>query len=136
MKPPRETARTGNRACVMNPVRCATALAMLAILFPVTALAARQPTFKEREAVTAALPASVKRYPVGCVFLRTVISNSGRYATVVPVFLNALRLPCVKYASNGYWILRKTTRWKVVFVGSESPPCPLGIPRDLVRCTP
>jgi hypothetical protein len=109
---------------------------MLAIVVPVGALAARQPTFKEREAITAALPAAFKRYPVGCVFLRTVVSNNGRYATVAPVFLNALRMPCVKYASNGYWILRKATRWKIVFTGSEPPACSLGVPHDLVRCAP
>jgi hypothetical protein len=109
---------------------------MVAVVVPAATLAARQPTLSEREAITAALPASFQRYPVGCVFLSTTVSNNGHYATVTPVFLNALRQPCVKYASNGYWILKKTTRWKVVFVGSVSPPCSLRIPRDLVRCTP
>ena len=121
---------------VLLLVRCATSIALLAILVPASALASRQPTFREREAITAALPAAFRSYPVGCVFLRTVVSNSGRYATVEPVFLNALRQPCLKYASNGYWILRKTTKWKVVFSGSEPPPCSLGVPRDLVRCKP
>jgi hypothetical protein len=116
--------------------RSATAIATLALLIPASALAARQPTLAEREAITAALPADFKRYPVGCVFLRTAVSNDGRYATVTPLFLNALRQPCVSYASNGYWVLRRTTRWKVVFEGSVSPPCSLRVPRDLVRCTP
>jgi hypothetical protein len=116
--------------------RSATAIATLAMLVPASALAARQPTLPEREAITAALPADFKRYPVGCVFLRTAVSNDGRYATVTPAFLNALRPPCARYASNGYWILRKTTRWKVIFEGSESPPCSLRVSRDLVRCLP
>ena len=106
------------------------------MLMPAPALAARQPTLTERAAITAALPADFKRYPVGCVFLRTAVSNNGRYATVTPVILNGLQQPCVKYASNGYWILRKTTRWKIVFEGSVSPPCSLRVPRDLARCTP
>jgi len=116
--------------------RSVTVIATLAMLLPVSALAARQPTPIEREAITAALPAAFKRYPVGCVFLRTAVSNNGQYATVRPVILNGLRQPCVKYTSDGYWILRKSTRWKIVFEGSESPPCSLRVPRDLARCTP
>lgn len=106
------------------------------MLMPASALAARQPTLTEREAITAALPADFKRYPVGCVFLRIAVSNNDHYATVTPVILNGLHQPCVKYASNGYWILRKTTRWKIVFEGSVSPSCSLRVPRDLGRCTP
>jgi hypothetical protein len=116
--------------------RSAVAIATLGMLIPASALAARQPTLSERQAITAALPADFKRYPVGCIFLRTAVSNNGHYATVTPVILNALRPPCVKYASNGYWILRKMTKWKVIFEGSVSPSCSLRVPRDLVRCTP
>jgi hypothetical protein len=108
----------------------------LVVLMPAPALAARQPTLTERAAITAALPADFKRYPVGCVFLRTAASNNGHYATVTPVILNGLQQPCVKYGSNGHWILRKTTRWKIVFEGSVSPPCSLRVPRDLARYTP
>src|SRR5204863_6818293 len=65
--------------------------------------AARQPTFKEREALTVALPDSLLRYPVGCVWLRMSVSNNGRYARVEPIFLNATHAPCLQFASNGYW---------------------------------
>lgn len=106
------------------------------MLMPASALASRQPTLTERAAITAALPADFKRYPIGCVYLRTAVSNDGHYATVTPVILNGLRQPCVKYASNGYWILRKTTRWRIVFEGSAPPRCSLRVPRDLVGCTP
>jgi hypothetical protein len=118
--------------------RSAVAIAALVMLMPAPApaLAARQPTLTERAAITAALPADFKRYPVGCVFLRTAVSINGHYATVTPVILNGLQQPCVKYGSNGYWILRKTTRWKIVFEGSVSPPCSLRVPRDLAGCTP
>ena len=96
--------------------------------------AARQPTFKEREALTVALPESFLRYPVGCVWLRMSMSNNGRYAMVAPEFLNATRPPCVQFASNGYWLLKKATRWKIIFNGSVQPPCSLGVPRDLTKC--
>jgi hypothetical protein len=97
--------------------------------------AARQPTFREREALTLALPASFRRYPVGCVWLSMFVSNNGRYAKVEPMFLNATRMPCVQYASNGYMLLRKSPRWKIIFNGSVEPPCSLGVPRDLTRCS-
>jgi hypothetical protein len=96
--------------------------------------AARQPTFKEREALALALPAPFRRYPIGCVWLRMSVANNGRYAIVAPEFLNATRSPCVQFASNGYWLLKKSARWKVIFNGSVQPPCSLGVPRDLTKC--
>jgi hypothetical protein len=99
---------------------------------PAGAGAARQPTFGEREALTAALPSFLQADPVGCVWLDISVSGNGGYAKVAPGFLNALRGPCAKYASNGWWLLKKAgIRWKIVFNGSESPPCALGIPKDL-----
>jgi hypothetical protein len=58
--------------------------------------AARQPTFREREALTVALPEFLLRYPVGCVWLSMSVSNSGRYAKVEPRFLNATHAPCLQ----------------------------------------
>jgi hypothetical protein len=101
-----------------------------------SAHAARQPTFKEREALTLALPAWLRRLPVGCVWLEMSVSRNGRYAKVEPAFLNAMRMPCVQYASNGYMLLRKSPRWKIIFNGSQEPPCSLGVPRDLAKCSP
>jgi hypothetical protein len=97
--------------------------------------AARQPTFKEREALTLALSASLRRYPVGCVWLKMSMSKNGRYAKVEPMFLNATRMPCVQYASNGFMLLRKSPAWKIIFNGSVEPPCSLGVPRDLTPCS-
>jgi hypothetical protein len=96
--------------------------------------AARQPTFKEREALTVALPEFLLRYPVGCVWLRMSVSNNGRYAKVEPRFLNATHAPCLQFASNGYLLLKRSTRWKIIFNGSQQPPCLLGVPRDLTAC--
>ena len=42
--------------------------------------------------------------------------------------------PCVKYASNGVWLLRRTGTWKFVYEASELPACSLGVPRDLMPC--
>jgi hypothetical protein len=98
------------------------------------AAAARQPTLAERAAITAALPSFLRDEPVGCVWLRISVSTNPRYAKVTPVFLNAERQPCLKYAADGYWIMKRTTGWKTVFNGSDFPACSLRVPRDLTRC--
>jgi hypothetical protein len=123
------------RLAAMVAVAATLAAAGLA---PAGAGAARQPTFVEREALTAALPSFLQSDPVGCVWLDITLSGNGRYAKVAPGFLNASHPPCAKYASNGWWLLKKTgTRWKIVFNGSEAPPCALGIPKDLAGvCRP
>jgi len=97
-----------------------------------SATASRQPTLKEREALTAALPQWLQKYPVGCVWLDITVSNNGEYAIVGPVFLNALHEPCLRYASNGLWILKRSAHWKIIFNGSDPPACSLEIPKDLV----
>jgi hypothetical protein len=109
--------------------------AILATALP--AYAARQPTFTEREALTAALPQWIRGYPVGCVWLKMTVANAGGYAKVTPVYLNATKAnaPCAKYASNGFWILKKETGWRLIYSGSELPSCKLYIPRDLSRCS-
>jgi hypothetical protein len=28
----------------------------------------------------------------------------------------------------------KTSRWKIIYNGSEQPPCSLGVPLDLTKC--
>jgi hypothetical protein len=101
-----------------------------------TAVAAgsRPPTLKERAAVTAALPSFLRAEPVGCVWLDVALSKNGRWARVTPVYLNATRMPCLKYAANGMFFLKRTARWKVVFNGSDLPACSLGVPRSLSPC--
>jgi hypothetical protein len=111
-------------ACIVAPVAYA-------------GLAVRSPTLKERAAITAALPQWLRAYPVGCVWLDVSVSSmNARFAKVAPQFLNATRQPCGRYASNGFWILRRATKWRIVFNGSVWPPCSLRIPRDLTRCSP
>jgi hypothetical protein len=96
--------------------------------------AARPPTLAERAAVTAALPSFLRAVPAGCVWLDVALSPDGRWAKVTPRFLDATTLPCVKYASNGVFFLKRAARWKVVFDGSDLPPCALGVPKALARC--
>jgi len=109
-------------------VVCAATLALVS-----SAVAARQPTLAERGAITAALPTWFQKEPVGCVWLQISVSANGRFAMAAPTYLNATTKPCSHYAANGEWILKRSTRWRVVFNGSDAPPCSLGIPHDLVR---
>lgn len=98
-----------------------------------TGLAERAPTPRQRAALTLALPSSIRSDPVGCVWLSIAVSNNGKYAIVAPVFLDATRMPCLRYASNGYWLLKRSpVKWVIVFNGSDPPPCSLRVPRDLV----
>jgi hypothetical protein len=123
---------TGRRALIRLGIALALVACVAAAVRSASADAARKPTFKEREGVTAALPAWFRRYPVGCVAVDIIVSNNGKFAQADPIFLNADRQPCLRYASNGVWILKKTKTWKIVFNGSDAPPCSLRIPRDLI----
>lgn len=94
---------------------------------------ARQPTFKERVAITNALPAWLRRYPVGCVWLEISVSSNGRYAKAGYGVVNPMKRPCSRYVSNGGWFLKKREKWKVIFNGSDPPPCSLRVPRELTQ---
>jgi hypothetical protein len=98
----------------------------------------RAPTIAEREAIVAALPASIRNTPVECLWLRIVVSSRDpRYALADGVYLNARqrRSRCVRYARNGFEILKRTARgWRIVFSGSDLPRCSLRVPTDLIRC--
>jgi hypothetical protein len=108
-----------------------------ALVVVASAPAKRPPTLSERAAITKALPSSLRGVPVGCVWLDMAMSRSGLYAKVSPTYLNALRQPCVRYAANGDFILRKRRGvWRIVFHGSDVPLCSLGVPRDLTPCRP
>ena len=112
-------------------------LATVALVTAASASAAppaRQPTRAERAAVTAALPAFLRAEPVGCVWLRMEMSKNGRWAKVTPTFLNAETMPCLKYAADGFFLMKHTTRWKTVFLGSDVPSCKLGVPKSLSAC--
>jgi hypothetical protein len=100
------------------------------------ALASRAPTLKEREAITKALPQDVRNTPVECLWLDIRVSRNSRYARVAGAYLNTTgqNSRCIRYASNGFFILKKLRRWKVIYIGSTPPRCSLGVPRDLTPC--
>ena len=104
-----------------------------------TAIAARAPTFKEREAIIMALPKSIRDTPVECIWLRIRVSTrDSRYADVGGPYLNWEKpgSRCLRYASNWHAFLKKTRAWKVIFDGTSGPSCKLRIPRDLTPCFP
>jgi hypothetical protein len=112
--------------------------AAVALCTAVTVSAARPPTRVERQAITNALPTYVRAMPVGCVWLNIRVSKNPSYAYVAPEMMNAVptNTQCRRYASNGFYILKKSTsgKWTIIFNGSVWPPCSRHIPRDLVRC--
>lgn len=109
---------------------------LIAAVAATAAAAARPPTRGEREAITRALPAFIRNTPVECVWLKIRISRNPRYALVEPVYLNATTpgSRCLRYASDGFFVLKKTRAWRIVYNGSDPSKCSLGIPRDLGPC--
>src|ERR1051325_2148548 len=117
--------------CIGRFARCCLAVTAIACLVGGGAAAtatARQPSFKEREAITSALPGWLRQDPVGWIWLRISVSNNPRFAKVAPSFLNATRSPCVRYASDGIWILKRLAKWKIIFNGSDLPRCSFHTP--------
>jgi hypothetical protein len=92
-------------------------------------------TEAERGAITAALPEYIRDIPAGCVWLEERISDDGIYAIATPRFLPGTKPEsrCIRFASNGFFVLKKAPRWQVVYNGSDPPPSSLGVPGDLLR---
>jgi hypothetical protein len=110
---------------------------VLAAVAPSSGLGARQPSLGEREAITRTLPAFFRRAPVECVFVKiTVSTRTSHYALVDVQVINwrTKRTGCSKYLHDGFYIVRKTKGWRVVYEGSDPPPCTLRVPRDLTPC--
>jgi hypothetical protein len=123
---------------VMKNAATLMALVCITLASAAAVSAARQPTRTERQAITNALPPSIRSMPVGCVWLDIRVSRNPKYGYVAPEALSTLspKSKCLRYASNGFFILRKkpTGKWRVIFEGSNWPPCSRRIPRDLVGC--
>jgi hypothetical protein len=113
-------------------------VAILALGLATSAPARRPATSGERSAIVRALPksyrASIAKAPSGCVILVARVSKSGRFAQVTPLISS--RAVCVKYAADGFFLLKRLGpgKWKTIFDGSDQPPCELGVPDDLISC--
>jgi hypothetical protein len=110
---------------------------VLAAVAPPAGVAARQPSLGEREAITRTLPAFFRRAPVECVFVKIEVSTrNSRYALVDVQVINRrnARTGCSKYLHDGFYIVKKTEGWRVIYEGSEPPPCSLRVPGDLTTC--
>ena len=120
--------------------RTALLLGSLALVVCATATAdaRRAPTFNERVGLIRALPADLRAHPAGCLRFTVAVSNNGRFGMVTPEVLMPRPAPsndpCLRYAGDGFFILKKTGAWKVVYLGSDAPACSLRIPSDLARC--
>jgi hypothetical protein len=62
------------------------------------------------------------------------VSHDSRFAFVAHEFRNPHHIParCMKYASNGFWIVKAAPRWRIVYEGSEPPPCSMRIPAEIL----
>ena len=85
-----------------------------------------------------AYPAFIRSAPVECVWLNIrILSRNASYALAGAQVLN-WRKPgsrCIRYAANGFDILRKREgKWRFIYGGSDDPPCALRVPRDLISC--
>ncbi len=98
--------------------------------------AARSPTLDERAAIVRALPTLVRNTPVECVWLKIRVSRNPRYALADLVYVNTNLMRCARFTADGFFVLKKSRVWRVVYVGSDFPRCSMKIPRDLVGCRP
>ncbi len=109
-------------------------VALLVVAVP-SAPAARPPTLPERAAITRALPLYDRNTPAECVWFNIRVSRNPRYAEVDPVYLVATPMSrCLRYAKDGFYVLKKIRKWKIIYSGSDPPPCSMRIPRDLGEC--
>jgi hypothetical protein len=99
--------------------------------------AADRPDARVGTAIVRAFPAGTKSYwnriPKTCHALDIRVSNNGRWATVTSVFTPTEQ--CERWAGDGYSLLRRLPggSWRIVFEGSDPPPCSLRVRRDLIR---
>lgn len=115
---------------------CAIAVALaIAAVVSAPAAARRAPTVAERAEIRGAMALALSSAPPVCyaavIYLSTV---DRRYAYATARWKPIAK--CLPYASNGYFILRRSTHWRVAFSGSDTPACkqvPARVVRDLLR---
>jgi|GEM_PF-6295267 len=94
----------------------------------------RRGSEQERAAILRALPRYL-RVPASCAKTDIKISSDRRWARAeaIDVYDYEAR-KCGRFAGSGYWLLKKSSagRWRIVFNGSEVPPCSIHAPKYLL----
>jgi len=119
----------------MKTAGAITAALVIAAVVSAPAAARRAPTVAERAEIRGAMALALSFAPPVCygavIYVSTV---DRRYAYATARWKTIAK--CLPYASNGYFILRRSTHWRVVFNGSDAPPCtrvPARVARDLIK---
>jgi len=111
-------------------------VALAALIVCVGAAAAARPaTAAEKRAIleVAGFDPNGAGFKSGCIAPTVRVSGSYAFAS----FTFRQRPACVRYPLNGSNGFRLTAgKWKQIFIGSEVPPCSLGLPADLTPCLP
>jgi hypothetical protein len=117
-------------------VRLGIVILVLALVGIGGADGAERPGGDVGSAIVRGLPAAdradLAKVPGGCLALDIRLSTNGRWSSVASVVTPTLR--CERYGRDGTYILKKSPGgWRLAYLGSDLPPCSLGVPRDLVR---
>lgn len=93
----------------------------------------RSSSERDKAAILLALPREF-RVPASCAKTDIKISSNPSWARAesIDVYDPAIK-KCGRFGGNGYWLLKKSPsgHWRIVFNGSEVPPCSLHAPRDV-----
>jgi hypothetical protein len=119
----------------VNGLRALAVTLLTAAVVSGAADARRAPTLPERAEIRGATALALSSAPPACYTAVIYVSTLDRsYAYASARWKTTAR--CLPYASNGYFILRRSTHWRVVFNGSDAPSCrkvPRRIVQDLLR---
>jgi hypothetical protein len=119
----------------VRPARALAVALAIAAIVSASAEARRAPTVAERAEIRGATALALSDAPPACYTAVIHVSTvNPSYAYSTPRWKTTAK--CVQYASNGFFILRRSTHWRVVFNGSEPPSCkkvPAGVVQDLLR---
>jgi hypothetical protein len=119
-------------------VRAARAIAValaIAAVVSASADARRAPTVAERAEIRGATALALSDAPPACYTAIVYVSTVKRSYAYSPARWKTTA-KCLQHASNGFFILRRSTHWRVVFNGCEPPSCkkvPARVVQDLLR---
>jgi hypothetical protein len=89
---------------------------------------------REKAAISLALPREF-RVPASCATINIKFSSDPSWARAesIDVYDPATKR-CGRFGGNGYWLLKRSDsgHWRIVYNGSEVPPCSIHAPKDLL----